>query len=265
MTDFQRELLALLARNRTPDSHLAGGAGLHIAPNSARYSDDLDFFHDSAERVATAYQEDLTLLDEAGYEVSVVTSQPGLIRTVVSRDGDATRVDWAHDSAWRFLPPVRDEVGGYVLHEVDLAINKVLALAGRNEARDFVDILHIHEHVLPLGAVVWAASGKDPGFSPLSLLEQLRRRGRFRQEDFDRLALAEPLDAQEAKKKWLAMLDQAEAFIRSRPAEEVGALYYDAEEGGFAEPIRGPDLAEQGLQQHYGTPGGVLPRVAEAD
>ena len=27
---------------------------------------------------------------------------------VVRRGDDATRVDWAHDSAWRFMPLVRD-------------------------------------------------------------------------------------------------------------------------------------------------------------
>jgi len=54
LTDFQRSVLALLARTRSPDSHLAGGAALHFAPNSLRYSNDLDFFHDSAERVARA-------------------------------------------------------------------------------------------------------------------------------------------------------------------------------------------------------------------
>lgn len=40
------------------------------------------------------------------------------------------------------MPLVEDETGGLVLHEVDLAINKVLTLAGRDEARDFVDIYH---------------------------------------------------------------------------------------------------------------------------
>jgi hypothetical protein len=141
LTGYQREILALLARNRTPDSYLAGGAALHIAPNSIRYSNDLDFFHDSAERVATAFSTDSGLLTESGHTVHVELSQPGFIRAAVSRGEDASRIDWAHDSAWRFLPPVRDELGGYLLHDIDLAINKTLALAGRDEPRDFVDIL----------------------------------------------------------------------------------------------------------------------------
>ena len=32
LTEYQRSLLALLARNRSPDSYLAGGAALHFPP-----------------------------------------------------------------------------------------------------------------------------------------------------------------------------------------------------------------------------------------
>lgn len=112
LTGFQRKLLALLARNRAPDSYLAGGAALHFSPNSTRYSDDLDFFHDSAERVASAFAEDSALLESDGYSVDLLISQPGFLRAIVRRDDDTTTVDWAHESAWRFLPPVRDPLGG---------------------------------------------------------------------------------------------------------------------------------------------------------
>ena len=122
LTDFQREILATLAPARAPDSYLAGGAALHFAPNSVRYSHDLDFFHDSAERVATAFAEDSVLLETAGYSLDLQLSQPGFIRAIVRRDDLATQ-----GSRLRLL------------HEVDLAINKTLALAGRDEPRDFVD------------------------------------------------------------------------------------------------------------------------------
>lgn len=45
----------------TDDRYLAGGAAMHFAPNSTRYSDDLDFFHDSEERVATAFAADRSI------------------------------------------------------------------------------------------------------------------------------------------------------------------------------------------------------------
>ena len=264
LTEFQHELLALLARTRDSDGYLAGGTALHFAPTSHRFSDDIDFFHDSVEAVAESFARDSQALEEAGYHLEVLLSQPGLVRANVQSGNEATRVDWAHDSAWRFMPLVRHETGGLLLHGVDLAINKVLALAGRDEARDFVDILYAHEHVLPLGAMVWAAVGKDPGFTPASLVEQLKRRGRYQPEEIDRLALAAPFDPIESKDAWRKALTDADNFIRSRPHDEVGCLYHSPSLDRFAAPCPEPSLQEQGLVTHFGQPGGILPRVAEA-
>jgi hypothetical protein len=262
LTEFQREILALLARTRTPGSYLAGGAALHFAPNSLRFSDDLDFFHDSVERVAKAFAEDRALLEEEGYALDAELSQPGFIRALVRRGGQVTRIDWAHDTAWRFLPPLKDEVGGYLLHPIDLAVNKVFALAGRDEPRDYLDMLFAHEQILSLGALCWAAAGKDPGFTPLSLLELLKRRGHIRPEDLQRLRLARPFDLVAGKQIWLTALDEAEIFVRSRPASELGCLYYSSVSGRFATPRADLSLSDQSLVTHFGAPGGVLPQPA---
>ena len=64
------------------------------------------------------------------------------------------------------------------MNPIDLAINKLLALVGRDEPRDYLDI-HEAMRVLPLGALCWAAAGKDPGFTPSMLLDLLRRRGKL--------------------------------------------------------------------------------------
>ena len=264
LTEFQREILAALASTRSPESYLAGGAALHLAPNSTRYSEDLDFFHDSSERVARAFAEDSMLLESVGCSLDVQISQPGFIRVTVRRDDESCRIDWAHESAWRFMPPVRDPLGGYLLHEVDLAINKTLALAGRDEPRDFIDILFVHDNVLPLAGLVWAAVAKDPGFNPRSLLELLKRRGRHRPEEIDRLWLTAPFDPEDSKAQWLEALEAAEAFARSRPADESGCLYYSARVDGFVIPGHAESLKEQGIALHFGTPGGVLPQAVES-
>ena len=65
----------------------------------------------------------------------------------------------------------RDAFCGYRLHRADAAVNKMLAMAGRVEVRDFVDILHLDAEYLSLGARAWAACGKDPGFNPGFLLD----------------------------------------------------------------------------------------------
>jgi hypothetical protein len=112
LTGFQRCVLGLLSQTRTPDSYLAGGAALHFTPNSIRYSNDLDFLHDSVERVASAFADDRSRLEAAAYRVDLELSLPGHVRALISRNGDSTRIDWAHDSSWRFMPPMRDPIGG---------------------------------------------------------------------------------------------------------------------------------------------------------
>lgn len=260
LTPYQEEIARLLSAHRSFDSYLAGGAAIHIEPQTRRYSNDLDYFHDSVERVAEAFEQDERLLRQSGHTVTADMRLPGYVRATVSRATDGTKVEWAHDSAWRFLPTIRNEIAGYVLHPIDLAINKLLALVGRDEPRDFLDILDLHARTLSLGALCWAAAGKDPGFTPFSLLEILRRRGRYRPEDFARLTLREPVDLPSLKAQWLAALADAEAFVRSRPPSETGCLYYSPSAARFVVP--GPGSPDDAVP-HYGRPGGVLPRVID--
>jgi hypothetical protein len=154
------------------------------------------------------------------------------------------------------MPPIKSAQVGVQLHPIDLAVNKILALAGRDEARDFLDIMYIHDEILPLGALVWAAVGKDPGFTPFSLLDIIRRRGKYRPEDFTRLHLARPVDLVSLKTRWLAALEQCKAFISKRRAAEAGCLYYSRIKNSFVMPVQDEDVVV-----HYGKPGGVIPSI----
>ncbi len=118
--------------------------------------------------------------------------------------------------------------------------------------------------MLALAALCWAAVGKDPGFTPLSLLELLKRRGRYRPEDFARLHLAEPFEVTDAKRTWLAALAETESFVRERPPEESGCLYYSTERQQFVVPRSDASLAAQRVVPHFGAPGGMLPRMADS-
>jgi hypothetical protein len=184
----------------------------------------------------------------------------GYVRAAVSRGPERTQIEWAHDSAWRFMPTVRDDVVGYALHPIDLAINKLLAVAGRDEPRDFLDLLEVHARTLPIGALCWAAAGKDPGFTPYALLEILRRRGKYRPEDFERLRLVEPVDLPTLKEQWLRALTDADAFVHRQPPDDVGCLYYSPSLRRFVAPAAD---APADAVPHYGRPAGVLPRVLD--
>jgi len=259
LTPFQSQLALLLSQNRTEDSHLAGGAALHSQENSLRYSEDLDFFHDSEVRVASAFQSDRLLLEKNNYTYTIEMNQPGYIRCLVSLKEHSTKVEWAHDSCWRFMPVQKSKELGFVLHPIDLAVNKVLALAGRDEPRDYLDVLYLHDSILSLGALCWAACGKDPGLNPSSLLELLKRRGKYRPEDFLRLNLNIKIDVQELKQKWLNALDAAEAFFQSAPADQLGCLYFSKSKEKFIQPKN--NFSDTDIVIHRGQPAGVLPKV----
>lgn len=259
LTPRQAAVARLIAGNRSPSSHLVGAAALHLEPTSLRISNDLDYFHDAEAEVGEAFSADRAVLEAAGYEVTVTLSQPGFVRAIVGREGKATKVEWAHNSSWRFLPPIPDPDVGFRLHPLDLSINKVLALAGRDEPRDFLDVLYVHRHFLAFGSLCWAAVGKDPGYSPLMLVEMLARKGRYRREDFSALRLTSEPDLTEIKRNWLEAVEDARRLVGELPPEDAGCLYWDPSTEKFVTPNR--DLAR--LVRHFGSHGGVLPTVGD--
>jgi len=259
LTPVQSAIAGLIAVNRSPSSHLAGAAALHLEPNSPRTSDDLDYFHDGEAIVGQAFAADCKVLEASGYEVKVILSQPGFIRAIVGRGGQATKVEWAHDTSWRFLPPIPDPAFGYRLHPIDLSINKVLALAGRDEPRDFLDVIYVHRNHLSVGSLCWAAVGKDPGYSPEMLVELLARKGRYRAEDFAPLRLATAPDIADLKRTWLEAVADARRLARELPPQDAGCLYWDPVRERFVTPAG--DLTR--LVRHFGCRGGVLPSVGD--
>ena len=260
LSAVQGRVLRLLAANRSPESYLAGATVLHREANSPRYSLDLDYFHDLADSVATSAEADALTLQAAGHAVSWLLRAPSFHRAVVTVEGESLRLEWAQDSAFRFFPVQADPVTGYRLHEADAATGKCLALAGRTEARDFVDMVHLDSAYLPLGALVWAACGKDPGYTPGMLLEHANRHASYSQEDIDLLSLRVPLDIKALKHQWLAARQAAETLIHRLPSEEMGCLYLDA----AGSPVQ-PDPASSAfssLVRHFGCVRGAWPSIS---
>ena len=260
LSSVQAEVLRLIAGNRSPDSYVAGATVLHRAGSTPRYSMDLDLFHDLEDSVARSAETDAATLTNAGHEVSWLLRTPTFHRAVTRFPAGSLKIEWAQDSAFRFFPVQPDDRFGYRLHDADAATNKVLALAGRDEVRDFVDVLHLDETYLSLGALAWAACGKDPGYTPDFLLEQTARHAAYTQADLDRLALREPLDLGTLKRRWLAAMEQARKLVAALPAPEVGCLYLDAEERPAT-----PDPSSDGfraLARHHGSVRGAWPTVS---
>jgi hypothetical protein len=226
LSNIQIAVLQLLAAHRDPESDVAGATPL--SRNTTRYSSDIDVFHDREERVAAAALHDANVLETAGYRAAWLRQLP-LIYTAEVTYGDAsTRLEWVVDSDHRFFPTMRDELFGYVLHPVDLAMNKAMAAAGRREVRDLVDLVMIHDTILPLGAVIWAAVDKAPGFTPEGLIAEIRRNAHYPAAEWRAVLTEEPLDPHAIVARLRAALDKAEAFVTRMPTDKMGCSFYQA-------------------------------------
>ncbi len=266
LTEFQRTLCRLIAANRLEqgEAYVAGGAALNLLAGGKRISRDIDLFHDTLEALDRAWQADRLLLESRGYECRSVHERLGYVEAVVAKGSDTVLMQWTRDSAFRFFPLVQHEEFGLVLHPLDLATNKVLALAGRLEIRDWIDMITCHERIQPLGYLAWAACGKDPGFSPLAILEQAGRSGRYTAVELEGLSFegTRP-DLGDLSRKWHGMLDEARQIVATLPAGQVGTCVLDRQ-GEFyqADPTQlRRDLADDKLVFHSGRIRGAYPQI----
>ena len=223
LTKIQSDILRLLAAHRDPESYVAGSTPL--TRDTPRYSGDIDVFHDREERVGQAATQDIATLEAHGYAVKWTRPGPGVYTVIAGREGASTKLEWVSDSDFRFFPTLRDEIFGYVLHPVDLATNKVGAAYGRQEPRDVVDLLMIHERILPLGAAVWASAGKALGFTPEGIINEIRRNARYTDADFRRIASDPPVEPVATMTRLREILREAESFVTRMPTEKAGLLF----------------------------------------
>lgn len=256
LSRIQTEILHLLAVHRDPESYVGGSTPLNRA--APRYSGDIDVFHDREERVARAAEQDSALLQEHGYVLEWQRREPGIYAVLASGGGETTKLEWVVDSDFRFFPTMPDETFGYVLHPVDIATNKIAAAYGRREPRDVVDLLTIHDRILPLGAVVWAAAGKALGFTPEGIINEIRRMARYTEADFRRVASDPPVDPAATMRRLRDVLEEAEAFVTRMPTDKVGLLFL--KEGQVVQPD--PDRLDS-YQTHAGQRRGQWPSSAE--
>lgn len=266
LTPFQRDVCRVLAERRRNggESYVAGGIALNLALEAQRLSRDLDLFHDTTEAVARSWDADRVLLEAGQYTVAPVRERPGFVQATVSRGHDRLLVEWVHDSAYRFFPLVEHEELGLTLHPFDLATNKVLALVGRLEVRDWLDVLVCHDRLQPLAYLAWAACGKDPGFSPPGVIAHARRSSHYSVSEIATLAFDGPApDAADLSRRWREALDTAGPIMAALPADHVGEAVLTSDGQLFAGDVMELQrrLAIGDVIFHAGRLGGALPHI----
>lgn len=143
---------------------LAGGYAVQAHGFLDRPSADVDLFAEASAQldfpravnaVIAAYQRD-------GLDARAEARSSSFARLIVSGGGEQARVELGVD--WRMNEPVRLGIGP-VLHADDAVANKVCALFGRAEIRDYVDVAAILASGRYSGDdLVRLAAEHDPGF-----------------------------------------------------------------------------------------------------
>jgi hypothetical protein len=268
LTAFQSSVCRTIAKSRiaSGESYVAGGAALNELLGASRLSWDIDLFHDTERALDASWQSDRRLLEGNGFVVRALRERAAFIEAEVSQGQNVVLLQWVRDSAYRFFPLIEHELFGLALHPFDLATNKVLALVGRLEVRDWVATIECSERLQPLGYLAAAACGKDAGFSPASILEYAARSSHYSAEELRTLAFADPEpDFAALSRRWRALLASANDVVRALPAEAACKCVLDADGQLFKGDVEALDRAvvSGALRFHAGHIGGALPQIVD--
>jgi hypothetical protein len=184
LSALQRTVLAALDRLDTSASFaLAGGAALIVHGVVNRTTKDLDLFTEESRHVAAVHEELTIELVERGLDVTIVSASTTFVRLEVHDPGSGERIEVDLGVDVRTTAPVITEVGR-VLSVDELAADKMLALFGRAELRDFLDVADLLRR-FPKERLVEFATDKDAGFALARFAEALAALHRFPDADWD--------------------------------------------------------------------------------
>jgi hypothetical protein len=121
---------------------LAGGAALIVQGIISRETRDLDFFGPAPAAVDRLLPRVEATLAHEGLTIRRVMANPGFARLEIGDGSDRTELDLAADAR---LLPLQPTVPAPTLAGPELGADKVLAIFGRAEARDFSDLLPLEK------------------------------------------------------------------------------------------------------------------------
>lgn len=167
LTDLQRKILNIFSL--LPDKeafYLTGGTALSAFFLKHRKSYDLDFFTNTEELILPFSQKLETSLKNENFMVERLRGFHSFVELSVSFQDELTMIHFTLDSPFRFKEPIeaKDIEGIKIDNLVDIATNKILALFGRAELRDFIDVYFLVKEHFTKKELIEKAALKDPGF-----------------------------------------------------------------------------------------------------
>jgi predicted nucleotidyltransferase component of viral defense system len=184
LSALQRTVLAVLSRlDASASFALAGGAALIVHGVVSRTTRDLDLFTEESRHVTTLHAALTSGLVERGLSVAVISATETFVRLEVHDPGSGERIEVDLGVDVRMAAPITTAVGR-VLSIDELAADKMLALFGRAELRDFLDVADLLAR-FPKERLVELAVAKDAGFTLARFAESLAALHRFSDADWE--------------------------------------------------------------------------------
>lgn len=173
LDELQKRIARILKSRRSPQSFVGGSSVFN--ERFPRRSQDIDIYVEDVD-VATIANADIDALRKSGLNVTDRVDHYGYaIEATISDGREQTQLEWSEPDRARFFPIQSHPTFGWALHKADLAVQKLIAGASRNQARDMVDLYLIDQNYMPLAIAAIAAPAKMPGASPIEILERARR------------------------------------------------------------------------------------------
>ncbi|HWP24203.1 MAG TPA: nucleotidyl transferase AbiEii/AbiGii toxin family protein [Candidatus Binatia bacterium] len=164
LTPFQKKVLkAFTGIEESKAFYLTGGTALSAFYLAHRRSEDFDLFTSEEPLIAIVARKFKSALESLGVKVEEIRSFSSFWEAVASGDNESFKIQLAYDSPF-LLRPTEEQEGLRIHSFEDIAVGKLLALFGRAEERDFIDVYCIVKSgKLSLEEMIELAKKKDLG------------------------------------------------------------------------------------------------------
>lgn len=167
LTKLQKKILLVISPLPDKDAfYLTGGTALSAFYLKHRRSNDLDFFTNVEEIIFPFSQKIERVLNQDGIKIERKRGFSSFIEFWVTSENESTVIHIALDTPFRFEEPkeFQEFPGIKVDSLIDIAVNKLLALFGRAELRDFIDVYFLIKEHFSKNDLIEKATKKDKGF-----------------------------------------------------------------------------------------------------
>lgn len=210
LTPFQKKVLkAFTGIEESKAFYLTGGTALSAFYLAHRLSEDFDLFTSEEPLISIVARKFKSALEESGIQVQEIRSFSTFWEAVASGGHEHFKIQLAFDSP--FMLSGTEEQEGLRIHSFeDIAAGKLLALYGRAEERDFIDIYCIvRSGKISLERMIELAKEKDPGLDEYYLAIAFEQSEKI-PDDPSRLKLnlVTPIDPKEMKNFFAAQAVQ---------------------------------------------------------